>query len=323
MAEEFVAQVAGLTGLGAYPRQGPFGQKAGSAMGLREGYLLAIGPTKLEGGKAAIGILVRFRTIEQAEMLRTAVTQNAELMSGSRGKLTKSGPSFLRWDWTYSFKKPKPEEVAKLAGELVTAVKPLAPAFDGKCESCHASSTPDILLLNSVPGYYCESCQEKIRMEKDTAATAYEQLPTNFPNGLLLGIAAALVGGLAWGTVAYLLHYIFLYGAILIGYLIAAAVIKGMGKVHIAGQVLTGVLTVASVLFGDAVFYTLTTMRALHVPFSGELFRAVLAHFWQLETQGSGPLSVLFALVGAGYALYRARKPKFKVVFEKLGARAA
>jgi hypothetical protein len=31
-------------------------------------------------------------------------------------------------------------------------------------------------------------------------------------------------------------------------------------------------------------------------------------------------LSLLFALVGAGYALYSARKPKFQAVFQPLGA---
>jgi len=46
----------------------------------------------------------------------------------------------------------------------------------------------------------------------------------------------------------------------------------------------------------------------------------VMLHLWQIEIQGSGVLSLLFALVGAGYALYSARKPKFQVVFQPLGA---
>jgi hypothetical protein len=120
--------------------------------------------------------------------------------------------------------------------------------------------------------------------------------------------------------VAYGLNYIFLYGAILIGYLVAAGVLKGTGKVTRFGQIIIPVLTVASVLFGDAIFYTLIVMKDQHVSFSGKLLNAVVVHLWDIESKGNGVLSLIFALVGAGYALYSARKPKFKAVFQPLGA---
>jgi len=50
------------------------------------------------------------------------------------------------------------------------------------------------------------------------------------------------------------------------------------------------------------------------------LLKAVVVHLWQIEMHGSGVLSVLFGLVGAGYSLYSARKPKFQAVFQPLGA---
>jgi len=128
------------------------------------------------------------------------------------------------------------------------------------------------------------------------------------------------LGGLAWGLVAYGLNYIFLYGAILIGYLVAAAVLRGTGKVTRFGQIIIPVLTIASVLFGDAIFYTLIIMKQEHVAFSGKLLNAVVLHLWEIEIQDSGVLSLLFGLVGAGYALYSARKPKFQAVFQPLGA---
>ncbi len=324
MADDYVSQVAGLTGLRAYPKQGPFRKKPGAAMGARDAYLLAIGPSTTEGNRSAIGILLRFKKTDQPETLKAALAQSPALVAdGKRGRLAAVGSSFLRWEWAYSLSKPKAEEVAKLVDDLVAAVKPLVPGFDGRCELCHASQMSEIMLLNSVPGYYCESCQDKTRIEQEAAARAYEELPSNFPNGLVLGALAALAGGLAWGAVAYLARIIFLYGAILIGYLVAWAVIKGMGKVSRAGQVLVVLLTVASVVLGDAVFYTLVVMKQMHIPFSLELFRTVLTHLGEIERQGSGPMSVLFSLVGAGYALYRARKPKFAVVFERLRSPAS
>jgi len=101
---------------------------------------------------------------------------------------------------------------------------------------------------------------------------------------------------------------------------VAAGVIKGTGKVTRFGQIIIPVLTVASVLFGDAIFYTLIVMKEEHVAFSSRLLKAVTLHLWQIEIQGSGVLSLLFALVGAGYALYSARKPKFQAAFQPLGA---
>ena len=149
----------------------------------------------------------------------------------------------------------------------------------------------------------------------------YETIEPNHPNGLVLGIGAAILGGIAWGGVAYAINRIFLYGAILIGYFVAAAVIKGTKKVTRFGQIVIPILTVASVLFGDAIFFTLEIMKSEKMAFSGRLLKAVLVHLWDLESEGGGGiLSLLFALVGAGYALYAARKPKFKARFEPLGA---
>jgi hypothetical protein len=64
-------------------------------------------------------------------------------------------------------------------------------------------------------------------------------------------------------------------------------------------------------------------MKSEKVAFSGKLLEAILAHLWEIEMKGSGVLSLIFALVGAGYALYAARKPKFKAAFEPLGAPGA
>src|SRR5258707_360983 len=141
----------------------------------------------------------------------------------------------------------------------------------------------------------------------------------NYPNGLVLGLGAAAVGGLAWGLVAYGLNYIFLYGAILIGYLVAAGVLKGTGKVTRFGQIIIPVLTIASVLFGDAIFYTLIVMKQEHVAFSSQLLNAIVVLLWDIESKGNGVLSLIFGLVGAGYALYSARKPKFRAAETPLG----
>jgi hypothetical protein len=43
-------------------------------------------------------------------------------------------------------------------------------------------------------------------------------------------------------------------------------------------------------------------------------------HFFEANFQnGSGYISLLFALVGAGYILYMNRPPRFRVTYEPLG----
>jgi hypothetical protein len=312
---EYLQQVATLAGLRHYPQQGPWNKKSGSAVGTRDNYITAVGFSK-NGQAVNLMILLRFKKLEQPELVKSAL-KSAEI---KKGKLGEVGNNFVRWEWKYSFTKPKAEEVAKLVEDLRTAVKPVTTAFDGRCEQCASTSTQSLTLLNGMPMFICATCQEKVRHELNQAAEKYEMITPNYPNGLVLGLGAAAVGGLAWGLVAYGLNYIFLYGAILIGYLVAAGVLKGTGKVTRFGQIIIPVLTIASVLFGDAIFYTLIVMKQEHVAFSGKLLNAIVVHLWDIESKGNGVLSLIFGLVGAGYALYSARKPKFQAVFQPLGA---
>jgi hypothetical protein len=174
--------------------------------------------------------------------------------------------------------------------------------------------------MNGLPTFICAGCQEKVRQELNMAAGNYDAIAPNYPNGLALGIGAAVVGGLAWGLVAYAINYVFLYGAILIGYLVAAGVLKGTGKVTRFGQIIIPVLTVASVLFGEAIFFRLIVMKHEHLSFSSKLLNAIIVHLWEIESKGNGVATLIFALVGAGYAVYSARKPKFQAAFQPLGA---
>ena len=312
---DYLRKVAALTGLQHYPNQGPWGGKGGSAMGTRDGYVTAVGISRT-GQNTSLIVLLRFKKTDNPESIKTVLNSAAI----KKGKLGEVGANFLRWEWRFAFSKPKPEEVAKLAEDLRAAIKSVAHGFDGKCETCASASTPALTLMNGLPTFICPGCQEKVRHELNQAASNYEAITPNYPNGLVLGIAAAALGGVAWGLVAYGINRIFLYGAILIGYMVAMAVIKGTGKVTRFGQLITPVLTLASVLFGDAIFYTLIVMKEQHMAFSARLLRAIILHLWEIESKDNGVLSLLFALVGAGYALYAARKPKFQAVFQPLGA---
>jgi hypothetical protein len=158
-----------------------------------------------------------------------------------------------------------------------------------------------------------------LNQKLDAAAVAYENLETNLPLGLLYGVGAALLGSVAWGALAYLLQRIFLWGAIIIGLFVGKVVVKGTGKVTWTVRIMIGLLTAASVAFGDSIFYALTVVKESQVAFLAAL-KFVLVNFWKLETDADGGIvSILFALIGAVIVMYSTRKPAFKARFVVLG----
>ena len=327
MADKYWSKVAELTGLRHCPKQGPFGEKDGAVIGSRGGYIVAIGPGK-DGNQSSVKIMLRYPNNTGGDAVRTAlqnsnplaVALETDAVSDKHLKKVTIGPDALLWKWEYSFGKPKPEKIAALANALVDSIKGFVPDFQGKCEQCRSASVTEVMLMNNIPVFYCAACQFKVQGEVDQSARAYEQTESNLFLGLMYGGAAACVGAIAWGGTAYLINRIFLWGAILIGYMIAWALIKGMGRINLAGQIAIGGLTIFSVMAGDILFYTLQVMKEQQIAFSFQVVSAVIANFWAIETDSSGGIfSMIFALVGAGYAVYsKGRKPEFKVAFVPL-----
>jgi len=325
---DYMSELAALTGLRHCPKQGPFGKKEGAVVGERDGYILALGPGQnvKNDQQAAINVMIRFRGAGETVPF-TAETFTAALESAGGSKKGKSfdfGSDFLVCSWQYSLGKHKPEEVKSLADALLEAVKTGAQPLAGKCEVCNNASVSEILLLNGVPGLYCAGCQENLKHQAQQAGQAYETMETNLQRGLVFALVVALACSLAWGLVAYAINRIFLWGALGIGFAVGWAFLKGAGKVDNLGRVVVALLTVASVLFGDAIFFTLSIMKETQSPFSLELLRLVLANLWEIEREsGGGWASILFAVGGAAYALYAWRKPKFHALFEPLGGTGA
>jgi hypothetical protein len=313
---EWLRQLSNLTGLSYYEEHKIFGDKSGALIGASDGYIVALGLGKVDRGHAAVKGLLRYAKTQNPNHVKQA-------LDPARGKFKvvadETTASLAR---TYSFSKPDASSVADQLRNLLTPLKTSASPINGKCEEC-GKAEPQLILLNDVPSYYCSSCQVQLAQKLDAAAIAYENLETNLPLGLLYGLGAALLGSIAWGGVAYLLNRIFLWGAIIIGLFVGKAVVKGIGKVTWTARIMIGLLTTASVAFGDSIFYALTVMRESKIAFAAAL-KLVLMNFWKVETDAdSGISSIIFALIGAGLVMYSTRKPAFKARFVALGTPAA
>ena len=312
---EWLSQVSNLTGLSYYQQHRIFGDKSGALIGITDGYIVALGLGKGNGGHAAVKAWLRYAKTPGATQVKQALTPAA-----GKFKLT-ADETTTTLVQTYSLGKPAATDVAERMRDLLAALKTSASPINGKCEEC-GKAEPQILLLNGVPTHYCSACQVQLTQKLDAAAIGYENLETNLPLGLLYGVGAALLGSVAWGGVAYLVHRIFLWGAILIGLLVGKAVVKGTSKVTWAARIMIGAMTVASVAFGDSIFYALTVMKESQLAFVPAL-KVVLLNFWKLESDSDGGfISALFGLIGAGVVMYGTRKPAFKARFVALGTPA-
>lgn len=314
--KEWLNQLSSLTGLPYYEEHKIFGDKSGALIGLHEGYIVGVGLGKAEGGYSAVKILLRYAKGQDPALIKQALDPAKGKFKQVPGEGTTA--TLVR---TYSFGKPDAASIAEDVQKLLAALKTSAAPINEKCEEC-GRAEPQIVLLNDVPMRYCSSCQVQLGQKLDAAAIEYEKLETNVPLGLLYGSGAALLGSLAWGGVAYLLHRIFLWGAIIIGLFVGKAVVTGIGKITWTARGMIGVLTIASVAFGDAIFYALTVMSQDKVAFMAAL-KFVLANLVKIESDTDGGfLSILFGLIGAGIVMYSTRKPAFKARFVPLGAPA-
>jgi hypothetical protein len=315
--QEWLGQVSKLSGLPYYEEHRIFGGKSGALIGVSDEYIVALGLGKDAGGRAAaVKLLLRYAKVADP----TQVKQALDPVKGKFKQLT-TDETTATLGRTYSFAKPDAADVAEKLRELLTALKTSASPINSKCEECRKTE-PQMVLLNDVPTYYCSSCQVQLNQKLDADAVAYENLETNLPLGLLCGAVAAVLGTIAWGGAAYLLHRIFLWGAIGIGLLVGKAVVKGTGKVTWTARIMIGVLTAASVAFGDAIFYALDLMKEVQVAFVPAL-KVCLINFWKLERESDGGIvSILFGLIGAGIVVYGTRKPAFKARFVALGTPA-
>jgi hypothetical protein len=318
MSAKNAARLAESLDLTIVQKGGPFGAPA--AVGLMDGHPVAAAWTRI-GGRNAVAFLVRFKkgSLRGGPVsLAAAVSGSNELPAAlSRSKLSEAerksiqvGEDSLRFDLHWSVRSPSPQTAAAVLRLLHAAVSKVADRVGAACESCRASSG-ELYCVDGVPTSICAACREREGEEGRRRAEAYAALPPNLLMGTLAGLGACLVMAGLWGGVAYLLERIFLSSAILIGFVVAWSVNKGMGKVNIYGRALAIGLTFASVLLGDYLFILLSAAREWGESVTLELAGAVAARFASIELSAgsSGWVSVFFGVIGAGLVLWYNRPP--------------
>jgi hypothetical protein len=128
--EEWLSQLAKLTGLPYYQQHRIFGDKSGALVGASDGYLVAVGLGKVDGRHAAVKIVLRFAKTQVPQQ----VQQGLDPAKGKFKLVTDETTATLTR--TYSFAKPDAPAVAEDLRNLLGALKTCASGMNGKCEEC-------------------------------------------------------------------------------------------------------------------------------------------------------------------------------------------
>lgn len=312
------AQAWGLT---HQPQRGKLIRNEAIA-GSYKGYLLRVGWGG-DYGKNLV-VLVRFPKLSQdLKALREQLLRMPDLSSlpGWKGRAAavnvRLEPSTLLWQYPFSFRRPKTEEIQGWVDRLLQRLPEVIKPFSGQCEECGTSGVQRYVLLEGVPAYLCASCQQRLASEGDMAHRRYEQKEANYPLGVLYGAAGAAIGGVVWAFLVISTKHIYAIVAIGISALASFAYAKGAGKIDAAGRGIAALLTMAGVAFGDILCYAYA-VHAAHpeVPFRIDIGWRI---FLRVLTASPGELAgeIIFGLVGVGYVFSYLKKPKLKPKIEQ------
>ncbi len=331
----YLAQLAQQLGCTYSPKCTTFkddntSNQKGAVIGNRKGYVIALALTRA-GRNAGCAIMVRFPKTAAVAQIQEAIKSKPGFSTFLAKKSVKVAETGLIVSWLYAIKRPKAEEVIGLLDAVVEEVSRYAPAFTGKCEDCGSAATPEITLLNGVPGYHCVACQTRLVGEKRREAEAYKAREPNYLFGILAGVLAAAVSGTLWGELAGLwevpdekwypqIHALMTF---LIALPVCWALFRAVGKRDRVGQGMAILLTLAGKWWGDTLYYSHLVVHARGILFTGALVLAVLKHFFRYEFMTGGHV-IVFGCDVAFSAMIPwtpwGRLPKFEPVFQTLNA---
>ena len=226
------------------------------------------------------------------------------------------GDSSLVWTVPFALRRP---DASKLQGWLERLTGVLAQtcrAFQSRCEHCGRSVGQRFVMVNDLPAYLCESCQQDLAQKGRMAEQAYDESEAHHLLGAFYGLWASLVGGVLWGLISFSTRRMFALVAIGNGLLVGMAYRYGAKKLDLTGRAIGVALTLGGVVLGDVIFYTLALTRLAPQP--GFHLEAGWAMFWRMLASGSSGVivSLLFGVVGSLYVVRVLARPKLAARIE-------
>lgn len=302
----------------------------GTIVGERSGYIAAISMVRI-GNQSKVAIMVRYPKLSDSSILEADLKSVPGIKSFLKTKDVKVAQDSVVLLWTYAFRPPKASEVVEILDMILSKVSTYCSRFNGKCEDCGANSVSGIVLYNDVPGYHCSNCQSRIADQQAIAAQNYATSPSCYTKAVsltfLVSVGCAVVQGamLYWlsdekGTPVKLWAVI----GVLTAMAVAITFAKTIGRIDWVRQgPIVFVLSLAAMLAGDVLFFTLYAAPVAHVPPSIGLARWVISNLVSFKTDGFFDVLISVCQIGAAalsVQILKKKKPLFTPVFRSLGA---
>lgn len=172
--------------------------------------------------------------------------------------------STLTFDHTTLGVKGWVEKAEKILLELTEHLTRIQAKGVEYCPACgEKMDIPTKVTVHNNPLLLCTNCASKIQGEQEKAEEAYQAAPGNYGKGLLGAIVGALIGGVVWIAVAYVLGLVSAFIAVLITYLAAIGYDKMQGKQSQKKLVITTVVSLAVVVLSMYLSYVVMVNSAL------------------------------------------------------------
>lgn len=314
----------------------------GTALGLKDGYLVAIGLVSFRNHKY-LNLMVRYRAGSPRDVIESTL-KGLSTFRGLTSRRVKVNEDNLVVTWTYAFKKPSPDAVEKFIDEIIANIKGVALPLVGKCEDCGKSDMSEVTLVNGVPGYHCDGCRARTIAEKEREAEEYRNRPANYVVGLPVGALAAAITGTTWGLLISAIEagsktwtpqFHALAGVAVAG-VVSWAMFKSTGKVDRVGQAIAIGLALGGKFWGDTLFYTFSLLHVREVTIStdplswsaadfhvfAEHLKFVAQRFWRFKLNNELGWFVLIADLFCAFSIAWmpwGKLPKFVPNYESAG----
>ena len=237
----------------------------GGIFGERAGYLIAIGVMKNSEGPDSLHMIVRHVAIPVAstQELQKAIHAIPGFRSFLTQKRAKAAENFVKISWPLPRlgAAPDAEKITTLLDLVLKEVSCHARHLDGKCEDCQAVTSPQIVLVDGIPGRHCAACQRSTLSRKEAEAAEYDTRKVDYPKGIRIGVYIALAMAVLWGLIGYVARNVSSEtvtqiagtGSLATGLAIFWSMFKALGKKERRGQMLASVITLASRLGASAI----------------------------------------------------------------------
>lgn len=246
--------------------------------GVINGYQVVVSLSYLNASAFYVKIYSNFDSVQN--LVNDYIKNNKKTLKLSKYGLSKR---FMTFDFTTFGLKGWVKKAENLILEITNYLKEINAHGVDYCPACGEKiDYPTEVVTNDYKLLLCTKCANNLNETRAKAEEEYQAAPGNYGKGLLGAIVGALIGGIVWVALAYVLGLVSAFIAILITYLAAVGYDKMKGKQNKNKLVITTIVSLVVVVL--SMFLSYVVMIDLSLKAEGIEANPIEALLLLLET---------------------------------------